>query len=523
MRAFGQRFDCDSPALRAGLGSASWIDGNRLTASVRSFVGDEGDELSPRGVVNFFGKHPARETFDIEVFERDASKLVDQLPAFFVQEVATGIADVGLKLRNGSAALAAHLRTALGARQRTLQTAQLASVPLRDALALDCRAITQRGETGQTKIDANAFGAGTFNGGNFEVQHKVPLASIPREDRGLRLAWPCAVPADFNLARNADDLELAGLAQAHAVAEDKIGSVVTVASFETRETRRVATLAASEEGLERLVELAHDLLFCGAGPAANVRKVATDRRQACDLFMRADAGALAIGKNAVLKTCVVKLTKVRKHFGRKRGLHPVGLDAEFVAQHGHRSDAFLVLDVFANGRFGNVPNGACKVRARPQRRQARTQVRELLTQKPGRRPLKAVYDLGRRARGISLNEQVNVVWHHFCLVNQEAVFGGNFREQLLKAHINGRHKNGAAVLRAPHKVILQRVHRTGISGIAFAFHAALDTRRKTNCQHKRKERAALPPLAEASGPRAAETYGFVLGFCFVRAIIWAFL
>lgn len=481
--ALGQRLDCDSPAFRARLGSSARIDKLDLTASIRSFVGDQRDELSPRGVVHILGEHSSRKAFDIEVFERDASETVDELTAFFMQEVAAGVAGVGLKLGHGGTALATHLRSALGTGEGALQTTELGGVALCDALALDECAVAQGGEAGQSEVDADALSAGAVNGGNIEVQNEIPLASISREDCGLGFARPCAVPASLDLTGHADESKLPGLSQAQAVTEHEVCGVVAVAGFETRKAGSIAALAAGEERLERLVELSHHLLFSGAGPASDMRKVATDSRQARDLLVSADRNTLAISENAVLKTGVVKLAKVREHFGQERGLRPVRLDAEFVAQHGHRSDAFLVLDVLADGCFGNVPNGAREVRARPQRWKTRTQVRKLLTQEPRRRPLKAVDDLGRRARRVRFYKQVNVIWHHLRLVHQEAMFSGNLRKQLFQAHINRWHENGAAVLRAPHKVILQRVHRTRISGIAFAFHAELDMRRKTNCQH----------------------------------------
>lgn len=131
-------------------------------------------------------------------------------------------------------------------------------------------------------------------------------------------------------------------------------------------------------------------------------------------------------------------------------------------------------------------------------------MRKLLTQKPGRRPLEAVNDLSRRTRRIGLDEQVNVVRHHFHFVNEKAVLGGNLVEQLLEPHINGRNKNGPPVLWTPHKVVLEAEHGSGVFGVSISRHTALYTRRTTNCQHLTKERVALPPPAKAGGPRATK-------------------
>lgn len=492
VRALGQRFLRDGPAFGARLGGSSRINHHDLAASIRSFVGGHRGQLSPRGVINMLRQHSASEAFRVEVFERDASEAIDELTAFFVQKVATGSTNVRLKLRGSGLALAADFRAALASGEGALQASELRGVTLRDIRTGDRLTIREGEKRGKAKINADAIGAGPVNGFDLDVKNDVPLARVAREDRRRWLARQLTMPADFDLAWDADKAELAVLADRQAVADAEVGSVVAVTGTEARKTRRLTSLATTEERLERLVELAKNLLLSRGRPAALVREVFADRRQRRDLVIAANADALLVSLDPMLKGTIVETAEVGEHLGQERGLRLVRLDPVSVAQYGHGLLALLVFDVLANGRLGNVTHGACEVGTRPQRRETRTQVRKLLTQKPGRRPLEAVNDLSRRTRRIGLDEQVNVVRHHFHFVNEKAVLGGNLVEQLLEPHINGWNKNGPPVLWTPHKVVLEAEHGSGVFGVSISRHTALYTRRTTNCQHldERKGRAS---------------------------------
>lgn len=477
--SFGERFLGDGPALRARLGGTARVDLDELASGAFSLVANHLDELPPRGVVNFFGQHAASETLDVQVFDGDPTEAIDKLPALFVQEVPARISDVRLMLRDSELALATHLRAPLATGKGALKAAELGGVAPRDARAVDGLAVAHRNETRQPEVDTNRVGAGAFGCRDFNVKHRVPLARVAGEDHRLRLTWQIAVPAHLDLAGGADERELAVLADRHAVADAEVGGVIAVASAEPGEARRLATPAATEECLERLVEFPHHLLLSGRGPASNVRKVSADDGQTGDLLVNADRDALLVGADAVFESGIVELAEVAQHLTQERGLRPVRFDAVAVAQRRH-SAALLVLDISTDGCLGDMPHGAGEVRPRPQRRETRTQVRELLTKEPGRRPLEAVDDLGGRPRWVGLDEQVNVVRQHFRLVQQEPVLGGNLPEQLFKPGVDGRHKNRSPVLRAPHEVVLQTKHGPGVLCVAFSRHVWLYTRRTSN-------------------------------------------
>src|SRR5690606_23579158 len=102
----------------------------------------------------------------------------------------------------------------------------------------------------------------------------VPFASLPGQDRGVRLAGQRAVPADADLAGHADEAELAGLADRKAVADTEHGRVKAGTGTEAREAA-----ATGKERLERLVDTAENLLLGAEGPSGELRRSAADSLQ----------------------------------------------------------------------------------------------------------------------------------------------------------------------------------------------------------------------------------------------------
>lgn len=259
--ALGQRLLGDGPAFWAHLGSSSRIDLHDLTTSVRSFVEDHCGQLRPRGVVHMLREHPASEALDIQVFNRNASEAVDDLAAFFVQKIAPGIGNVRLQFRNGGLSLSSRHRPALASGKGALNTAELARVPLYDVRAGDGLPVAESNKGRKPHVDADAIGAGALNRFDLDVKDNVPLSSVAREDSGLRLAGHVAMPTNLDLTGDADKSELAGLADRHSVANAEIGGVVAVTRSEPWKTWFLPAFTAREERLERLVQLAHNLLF----------------------------------------------------------------------------------------------------------------------------------------------------------------------------------------------------------------------------------------------------------------------
>lgn len=349
--ALGQRLYGDGPTFRARLGSSPRVDFDQFGTSVRSFVPQHRNELPPRGVVNGLRKHTASEPLDVQVFDRDAAKTVDDRATLLVQKVAAGIGDVCLMSCHGGLALAANLRSPLAARQSPLQAAQFLRSTLREVWPGDGLAGAERDERGEPNVNADAIGTAALHGRNLDMEDDVPLVGVAAENAGLRLARQVAMPADLDLTRNADEAEFPGLADRHAVPDAKVSGVVAVASPEPREARRGAALHATKERLIGSIQLTENHLLSGTGPTPHMRKVSPYLRQRGLLVEVLDRDAALVGVDAVFEGGVVKLAEVVEHLRQRSGLRPARLDVVAIAQdHG----LFALLALRLNISFGRA-------------------------------------------------------------------------------------------------------------------------------------------------------------------------
>lgn len=493
--ALGQRLDGDDPAFRARLGSSSRIDLYELASGALSLVCKHRGQLSPRGVVYLFRQHAPREALDVQVFDRNAAKSVDDLPAFLVQEVAAGVADVSLQLCNGKPALAAHLRAAFAASKSALKASELRSVSLRDVGANNRLARAESGERREPHVDPDAVMTSALNRRDLNVKNHVPLASVAAQNCGLRFTRKLPMPAYSDLARDANEAEFLALADRHAVTYAEVCGVIAVTSAKAREARFLTALDATEEGGIGLVELAHHLLLSGCGPTALVGKFFADLRQARDLLVCADRDAFLVSPDPVFEGGIVELTKIAKHFRQERSLRFVRLDAVAVAKD-HGSTALLIFYVLTNRSLRNVANCAGEERPAPKRRKPGTQVRELLPKEARRCALEAVDDLRHGPGRISLDKHVNVIRHDLDFVNQKTMLSSHLVKKNFQARINGRNENGTPVLRAPHDMIFEAENSPGMTGVSRSsrVHALSYTRRTSTCQHLDERKGGASPV-----------------------------
>ena len=96
MHANAQIFLNDLTTIRAHLRSVPWVDPNQFPASFFRFVGQQIRESRPCRVVNVFVEN-RKIAFDhvlrLQVLDADKPESVNQIPAQFVQEVFSLIAD----------------------------------------------------------------------------------------------------------------------------------------------------------------------------------------------------------------------------------------------------------------------------------------------------------------------------------------------------------------------------------------------------------------------------------------------
>lgn len=328
-----ERFGGNRSALRASLGSAARINLNQFNTSICSFVSKVGDDLRPRSIMDVLSEHPGRQAFDVEVFDGDPTETAHKISRDLVAQVAPTVADPGVIGGEHRDAFAARFGATLAPGNGALPAAQTFSRALRPIRPGFDVPIRQDDKAGQPQIDPDATWPSAFNGTHLNVKDDVPLAGLPCQDRGLRLAGQRTVPSHLDLAGHADKSDLARLAQSKPVADPKISGVVAVAGAKAWEPRLGTASNATEERLEALIKLAHHLLLGGTRPAANVRQFAPDLRKGCDLLITFDADALPVGEDAMLKCGVVEGAKVRKHLRQGRSLRLVGVDSVLVGEY----------------------------------------------------------------------------------------------------------------------------------------------------------------------------------------------
>lgn len=481
--ALGQRLCVDGPALRAGLGSAARIDQDELDPGACSLVVEHRGQLCPRSIVDVLGEHPARHAFDVEIFNRDTTEAVDQVATDLMQHVAPTVGDARLISRQCGLALASDVRSTLAPRQRSLAPSEALGSFLGPAGPVYRFAIGQGHKRCKTKVKANAIRSRTVDDFNLDGEHHVPLASLPSEDCSLWLGRQFAVPLHLDFAGYAHDGELARLAKRQTIANAEISGLVSGGCAEPRKARLLASLDPLKERLERLVQLAQNLLLGRVGPARKLWRCASRCLQFVGLVDVSEILATtAIGFNALLQTGIVKSAEVAQHRIKRSGLRHARIDAVFVAAL--HSLAFLRFDVFANRCLGHGADCSGEVGPRPQCRQTRPQQREFLPQHARRMTFEAVDDLGNVLRRTSLNKQMHMIRHHFHCVNREAVLLGDLANQLFQPRINRRRQRFAPVLRAPDQVVLQAEHCASVFGVSISRHAFLCIRRMSNVNRK---------------------------------------
>lgn len=328
-----ERLGLDRSAFRTGLGSSTRIDFDQFATGTFSLVAKVGDDLSPRGVVNVLGKHPSRQAFDVEIFDCDAPKAVDEIAADLVAEVAPLRGDVTLKLGECPNALATDFGPALAPSNGSLSPAQPLGRALGPVRAVYRFPVAQRDKTSEAKINAHTVGTGAIFGRNVNVKNNIPLVALPRQDGGLRLGRQVSMPADLDLARDADDAELAGLAKRQAVTHAKVSGMVAANGAEARKSGFGSSLHASEEGTVCLVETAKNLLFGSARPAANFRHVPTQLRKMRRLRLVSQGNPTTPRADTLFKGRIVKAAEVGQHVGKSRSLRAIRIDAVFVGEY----------------------------------------------------------------------------------------------------------------------------------------------------------------------------------------------
>lgn len=149
-------------SLRASRGSTLMSSPPALAALSSS----NRDELGPRGVVDVLGVHPARQTLDVEVFDCDPAKPVDdvssELSRKAFQVVPLLVGNLFLILGECSLAFDALLRAPLASGKRHVDVAQGLGCTLGEVRARLRLTGRQGNQLRKPDVDANSLSVGGF-------------------------------------------------------------------------------------------------------------------------------------------------------------------------------------------------------------------------------------------------------------------------------------------------------------------------------------------------------------------------
>lgn len=334
VHSFFERFCFDSSTFRARLGSSARVNSNQFATSLLSFVCEHLGQRGPRGVIDMLGKHSTRQALYVQILNCNSSEFRNYRRGKFVQIIASRIFDRRPQLSNIGATLPTNVRINAAPRYGALQSTHFFSIVFRKIVTGNRFPVAHRHQAIKTNVNSHAACRRAVRGADIDIKNDIPLPAIARQDRRRRFAWQAAVPSNLYFSRHADKAQPLSFLDDHkAIPDTEVGRMISTLCFKSWKAWSFAAFATRKKGLERLVELSHNLLLSGCGPATNMRQLATNDGQARYLLMGAYAHALAAAKYSMLQRCVIKLAKIGKHFGQKRRLRFVWFDAIAVAKN----------------------------------------------------------------------------------------------------------------------------------------------------------------------------------------------
>ena len=141
----------------------------------------------------------------------------------------------------------------------------------------------------------------------------IPLAGLAGQDCRGGFARQVTVPANLDLAGNADDTDPAAFTDRQAIADTKLRRVIAGGGTEARKSA-----PSGEECLEGLVETAQHLLFGREGPPREFWYGTPNGLQLCGLHVVAEGYLPPLPRvNALLQAAIVEAAKVCKHVGNR--------------------------------------------------------------------------------------------------------------------------------------------------------------------------------------------------------------
>ena len=253
------RYGC---AARTPLTGAGRVYLDQFSPSFFRFVRELGKETAPSGVINRLGQHPASQSLDIQILDRNQVVVVDQLAGKPVMKIRPLVSDMSVHPLESADCLPSPVASLLPAGYLPLSTPEIGLSLSVVAGVLDNRAVAQDREALQPNINSGDFsGIGQWlRDFNLDTEAGVPAPALSFQSHGLDLTrhWP--VELDLQ-ASNPLDVQLPVIPELAAVAINRQGvAVEATPGLEPWESSFLPSLAPAKEGLKSLIDPAQHIL-----------------------------------------------------------------------------------------------------------------------------------------------------------------------------------------------------------------------------------------------------------------------
>lgn len=305
MLSHGERL-ADFCPTNTSLRCTARVNFHKHTSGTFSLVRKHEEESCPPSIVNTFGEHSARQSFNVQVFDSNQPVVVDNLPRFFVMKVTSLVADVIVPTLKQKARLAPSVRTFLSSAHAPLQATKFGLSLAEPARILNHGAVTHCGERGQSHVDTDHVGIKsqrfrfTFNREDGKPSARFTFYQESFDypfQRAMQLNLDVPDPGEPEL------VTLEGVTN-----QSKRDAVITTYGSETRVACPLASLDAQEERAERQVNALQNVFKNGGMDGRNVFSSLFNLRQLQYLVKERDRFSLDVPSvTPLLQSGVVKL------------------------------------------------------------------------------------------------------------------------------------------------------------------------------------------------------------------------
>lgn len=418
-----------------------------------SLIGQLANKLKPRTVRNSLRQFAVfYHSLNIQVFDHDQLVFLNQSGRRLVGPVETAVGDSRIYLRNCHSCPSSPVGAFLLAGQITLGLSQSAGEPLGQLRIVNGTAIAEGCEGSNPQVNADfagrwwhgavvfvdadadeVFPTGRFADGDCRwIGHESTGPSdIQSPQLGYRQAAITGIPLECRAS-------VRGGLPMSALLEPWI------------------PCSLCKEVAERRVEMPQGLLEWNARNISQPRcfVVSFPRSQlgGCAFVARALASH-TVGFGAIVQSPVEHIPHAAERSSKNLLLLCRWVESVSVGLDGH-SNTLLRFDVLLDFADRGTPRSAHEITVRPQGWKATLERWVFLAKQAARPALDCLYKSMNPELRIAVNQQMNMVGHHFNLLQSAIAFLANFGGNAFESHIDTLNQHVSPVFRAPDDVVI---------------------------------------------------------------------